>query len=120
MKKGFTLIEMTIVLLIIAALIGGILVGRGMMETARIQNLMKNLQQYEAAATKFKEAYQYYPGDSPDFIPAGNGDNILSWGSAGVGKDCGSSPNELMSNYEYHQFFAHLSQAGMLDKNYIN
>jgi prepilin-type N-terminal cleavage/methylation domain-containing protein len=108
-KDGFTLVELSIVLVIIGLLIGGILVAQSMMTTAKDEMFLKNLQQYEIAADNFKTSYKYYPGDAPNFTPPGNGDGYI-----GSGYNCSYGTYAA----EGYQIFAHLSQAGMLQANY--
>lgn len=64
MKKGFTLVELSIVLVIIGLLIGGILVAQSMIGTAKIQALSRQLGQFDAAVNNFKTKYNQLPGDS--------------------------------------------------------
>ena len=65
MKKGFTLVELSIVLVIIGLLIGGILVGQSLIESAKINKVVKEFQQYEIAVAQFKLKFKYLPGDHP-------------------------------------------------------
>lgn len=117
MKKGFTLIELSIVLVIIGLLIGGILVARSMIDTVRAQKTITNLQQYEIATNNFKMRFKKYPGDSPLFVPPGNGDDTLVWGAAGDSMFCSDVyPN--YSNIERSQVFTHLSQSKMISAEY--
>ena len=113
MRKGFTLVEMSIVLVVIGLLIGGILVGQSLIESAKINRLVSNIGQYEVAVIQFYKKFKKYPGDSPYFIPPGNGNNIIE--SAG---SCAAAPNAAYSNWEQAQIWGHLSQAQMLSKNY--
>ena len=53
MKKGFTLVELSIVLVIIGLLIGGILVAQSMIHTAKIQNTVRLIQQMDTAVSNF-------------------------------------------------------------------
>lgn len=64
MRKGFTLVELSIVLVIIGLLIGGILVAQSMVGTARIQALTRQLGQFDSAVNNFKTRYNQLPGDS--------------------------------------------------------
>ncbi len=109
MKRGFTLVELSIVLVIIGLLIGGILVAQSMIQTVKIQRLTRDLLQYDVAVHNFLLNYKMYPGDSSLFSPPGNNNGIIDGGGGCVG---------TLYNFEGYQAFAHLSQAGMIDKSY--
>lgn len=110
-KTGFTLVELSIVLVIIGLLIGGILVAQSLIDSAKVNRLISDLRQYEVATILFNERYGKYPGDSSYFQPAGNEDNAIS------GNGCDTT-NTTMSGDEAKQFWAHLSQAEMLNQEY--
>ena len=88
MEKGFTLVELSIVLVIIGLLIGGILVGQSLIESAKINRFLSELQQYEIATIQFHRKFKKYPGDSTYFIPPGDGDGRLN----GIAL-CAAAPN---------------------------
>ena len=118
-KKGFTLVELSIVLVVIGLLIGGILIGKNLIESSKLNRFVNDLRQYEIAIIQFHKKFKRYPGDSTYFIPPGNGDNILANGANGV-SSCATAPNASLSNIEQFQFWAHLSQSKMLSKNYVS
>ena len=62
-KTGFTLIEMSIVLVIIGLLTGGILVGKTVLRQARINSIITDSQRYIQAALTFQQKYGALPGD---------------------------------------------------------
>ncbi len=62
-QKGFTLVELAIVLTIIGLLIGGILKGQQLITNARVTAQMAQVQGVEAATTTFNDTYQGLPGD---------------------------------------------------------
>lgn len=66
MKRGFTLVELAVVMIIIGLLIGGLIAGRSMIESSKIQAATADLGKYKEAAQNFKEKYRYFPGDQPD------------------------------------------------------
>lgn len=62
-QKGFTLVELAIVMTIIGLLIGGILKGQELMENARVTATIAQVKSYEAAATTFRDSFSALPGD---------------------------------------------------------
>ena len=79
--KGFTLVELSIVLVIIGLLIGGILVGQSMVSTARVNAQVSQLQQLDAAVMNFRTKYNGLPGDSRSF--GGDGNGVITLGCCG-------------------------------------
>lgn len=65
MKRGFTLIELAIVLVIVGLLTGGILAAQTMIKTARMTRFINDLHHYEIAVKLFNENFKYWPGDYP-------------------------------------------------------
>lgn len=62
-QKGFTLVELAIVMTIIGLLIGGILKGQELMQNARVTATIAQVRAYEAAVTTFRDKYDAIPGD---------------------------------------------------------
>lgn len=65
MSRGFTLVELAIVLTIIGLLIGGILKGQQLIANTRMTTTIAQVQAYRAANTTFRDMYQTLPGDLP-------------------------------------------------------
>ncbi len=65
-QKGFTLVELAIVLVIVGLLIGGILKGQQLMENASITATVSQVKAIEAATTSFRDSYGELPGDLTD------------------------------------------------------
>lgn len=62
-NKAFTLIELSIVLVIIALIMGGVLVGRVMIRQSQVSSVMVDMQKYIAAVQSFQQKYASLPGD---------------------------------------------------------
>lgn len=60
---GFTLIELSIVLVIIGLIIGGVLVGQMMIRNSTIQKTIKQVEQFNTAVNAFRGKYNCLPGD---------------------------------------------------------
>ena len=61
--SAFTLIELSIVLVIIGLLVGGILVGRDMIEAAKARATISQLENFKTAMNTFNLKYDSLPGD---------------------------------------------------------
>ena len=83
-QKGFTLVEIAIVLVIIGLLLGGILKGQEMITQAKIKNAVADFSGISAAYYGYQDRYRAIPGDDPNAgtrwagATAGNGDGVVS------------------------------------------
>ena len=75
-QKGFTLVEIAIVLVIIGLLLGGILKGQEMITQAKIKNVVADFSGVSAAYYGYQDRYRAIPGD--DSNASGR------WASAGI------------------------------------
>jgi prepilin-type N-terminal cleavage/methylation domain-containing protein len=131
-SRGFTLIEMSIVLVIIGLLVGGILMGRDLLRQAEIQPFMTETDKYSRLALVFKEKYQYLPGDMPDAtslwgIQAGaTGNDDICYGSASTTQTtCNGNGDGMITTghtntggHEMGRFWQHLANAGYISGQY--
>lgn len=62
-QHGFTLIEMSIVLVIIGLIIGGIIKGQEVVNSARVKMQVAQIDAVRGAIYTFQDRYNYYPGD---------------------------------------------------------
>jgi prepilin-type N-terminal cleavage/methylation domain-containing protein len=62
-QKGFTLVEIAIVLVIIGLLLGGILKGQEMITQAKIKNVIADMTGVSAAMYGYQDRYRALPGD---------------------------------------------------------
>ncbi len=62
-EDGFTLVELSIVLVIIGLIIGGILAGQDMIRAAEVRATISQVEKYNTAVNTFRDKYRYIPGD---------------------------------------------------------
>lgn len=62
-KTGFTLVELSIVLVIIGLIVGGVLVGRDLINAAKLRAVLIDIEKFNAAANTFRTKYNCLPGD---------------------------------------------------------
>jgi len=65
LQRGFTLVEIAIVLVIIGLLLGGILKGQEMIAQAKIKNVIADFSGVSAAYYGYNDRYRAIPGDDP-------------------------------------------------------
>ncbi|MGB1540395.1 MAG: prepilin-type N-terminal cleavage/methylation domain-containing protein, partial [Rickettsiales bacterium] len=62
-KAGFSLVELSIVLVILGLLTGGILGGQSLIRAAELRSVSKEYEKYQTAINIFKDKYFALPGD---------------------------------------------------------
>jgi prepilin-type N-terminal cleavage/methylation domain-containing protein len=63
LQRGFTLIELSIVLVIIGLIVGGILTGQSLINAAAVRAQVTQIEQFNDAVNTFYGKYGYLPGD---------------------------------------------------------
>jgi prepilin-type N-terminal cleavage/methylation domain-containing protein len=71
--RGFTLIELSIVLVIIGLIVGGVLVGQDLIKAAKIRSQISQIEQYDATTNTFRSKYNGLPGDLRNAANSFNG-----------------------------------------------
>ena len=119
-QRAFTLIELSIVLVIIGLIVGGVLTGRSLIEASYVRAQMSQIEKINTAVNTFYEKYGYLPGDltptaATQFnftVPAsrtgtagrGDGNGVLEGYDFG-----GASSNSLACNGENGWFWEDLT-----------
>lgn len=83
-KSGFTLVELSVVLVIIGLLVGGVLVGRDLIESGKIRAQMTQISDIETQINTFRLKYNCLPGDcanATEFLGASFGANAINNGN---------------------------------------
>jgi prepilin-type N-terminal cleavage/methylation domain-containing protein len=107
-QSGFTLVELSIVLVIIGLIVSSVLVGQTLVRSAELRSTLTQLESFNSAIGTFRGKYNGLPGDvlgAANFGFTGNGDanGVLYAASSATGMS-GTSEN----NY----FWNHLGSSG--------
>ena len=62
-KSSFTLVELSIVLLVLSILVGVLLTGRKIVDRANLQRVIFEIDYYKKALTMYRDTYDVYPGN---------------------------------------------------------
>ena len=114
-QSGFTLVEIAIVLVIIGLLLGGILKGQELINSARVRNMADMNAGIQAAYYGFIDRFRRVPGDwSKEPATAAIGVTI-----DGGGNDNGRIDNEVGTEFtEPNALWEQLSKAGFIQGAY--
>jgi prepilin-type N-terminal cleavage/methylation domain-containing protein len=86
---GFTLIELSIVLVVIGLIVGGVLAGQSLISAAAVRAQITQIERFNSAANTFFGKYGYLPGDIPA-APAAQFGFVARGTSPGQGDGNGS------------------------------
>ena len=111
--QAFSLVELAIALVIIGLLIGGVLKGQELLESARLKTIITQLNQHRLATNTFVDRYGSLPGDydkASSYLKTGlkNGDNNGIIEGFGLSSTGGAAAHEALS------FWEHLAAAELL------
>ena len=122
-RTGFTLIELSVVLVIIGLIVGGVMVGQNMIESAKLRAAVSQIEQYSTAVNTFRLKYNSVPGD----MSASNASSVgfaTRVGTAGRGDGNGKVEGGGIGIVGYPNagemslFWNDLSAAGLIEGSY--
>jgi prepilin-type N-terminal cleavage/methylation domain-containing protein len=117
-QSGFTLVEIAIVLVIIGLLLGGVLKGQELINSAKAKSYAQDFRTIQSALYGFQDRYKGIPGDLAGANTKING-ATLATGTLGDGKIDGVWDTVTLTN-ESCLAWQHLRLAGFLAGNTIN
>ncbi len=127
---GFSLVELSIVLVILGLLTGGILTGQNLIRNAELRSVVTEFQAYQTAVMTFRDKYFALPGDMPnatDFWGEAHATPATCYATQGTGtQTCNGNGDGKISDHagptgndhEIHRFWQHLANAGLLEGSY--
>lgn len=126
--SGFSLIELSIVLVILGLLTGGILGGQSLIRAAELRAVTTEYSRYYAATHAFKDKYFQLPGDMNNAtsvwgVAGGTGNDTTCRDTASTdAKTCNGNGDNMINAWtgarEMFRFWQHLANAGMIEGSY--
>ena len=120
--RGFSLVELSIVLVILGLLTGGILAGQSLIRASELRSTAVDMQKYQAAIYTFRDKYFSVPGDitnatsfwgtDPDGCPIHTNWNVKKSAT------CNGDGNGMTSNTEMFRAWQQLANAGLIEGSY--
>ncbi|CAG4884232.1 Prepilin-type cleavage/methylation domain-containing protein [Georgfuchsia toluolica] len=127
-QAGFTLVEIAIVLVIIGLLLGGVLKGQELINSAKIKNVINDFTSTTTAIYGYQDRYKRLPGDDEGTTRwttsnaafgtgkiIGDHDGVINT----AGADCVFTSNSGDTN-ECYTFWVDLRQAGFITGNLLD
>jgi len=122
-QQGFSLLELSIVLVIIGLIAGGIVAGSSMIRAAELRGVITSQEGYKTALHLFKDKYFVLPGDMKNAYDFWNTQANCSADQVVTATDdtgCNGDGNSqiIYSNGEHFKAWAHLGFAGLVKGSY--
>ena len=110
-QKGFTLVELAIVLVIIGIILGAVLKGQELVFNAKVKRVISQVKELTAAAYTYMDKYGSLPGDDPTASSR--------WSAATDGDGDGTIDGGLCNTLteESCQVYVHLRYANIISGN---
>lgn len=113
-NKAFTLIELSIVLVIVALLIAAVIAGKSLVKASQIRSIISQINEVDTATAAFIDRYNAVPGDMA------NASTIFGSSSLCNTSACNGNGNNQVETEtdEPLLYFLHLRLSGLIDGNY--
>lgn len=113
-QSGFTLIEIAIVLVIIGLLLGGVLKGQELINSAKVKNMIGDFRTTSTFIYAYQDKFRALPGDDASAVThvAGTAATTFGTGALGDGR-IGGLWNSVTKTDESYLFWEHVRKAGL-------
>ncbi|MFN7094242.1 MAG: prepilin-type N-terminal cleavage/methylation domain-containing protein [Burkholderiales bacterium] len=117
--QGFTLVELSIVLVIIGLIIGGVLTGQDLIKAAEVRATIGQYEKYNTALNTFRAKFNGHPGDLPNAVgfDFATKKKILGHGDGNFLIEGGAADSTLAVG-ETVLFWSDLSTANLVDSSF--
>lgn len=130
MKKAFSLVELSIVLVILGLLVGGVLSGQSLIRASEVRTVTVDAQRFMAATHTFRDKYLALPGDMANAtafwgVAAGTGTDVAcrNFKSTTTATCNGNGDGKILTVgggiYEDVRYWQQLSNAGLIEGRYV-
>lgn len=128
-QLGFSLVELSIVLVILGLLVGGVLTGQSLIRAAELRSVSTEYSRYVAAMRTFQDKYFALPGDMTNatafWVSAGGNGSINDAAcraviqTAGHAGTCnGDGDGLLHTQFDGRTFWEHMRLAGLVEGSF--
>lgn len=136
-ETGFSLVELSIVLVILGLLTGGILSGQSLIRASEIRSLSSDISRYQTATYTFRDKYFALPGDMRNAVKfwtaqiGSSADGVdatcAALTTAATGRETCNGNGDgsinghntvVASGYEIFRAWQHLANAGFIEGSY--
>lgn len=123
-QGGFSLVELSIVLVILGLLVGGILAGQSLIRASELRSVSTEYQRYVSAIAAFRDKYFMLPGDitnATSFWTAGTCPGTSASPATGPATCNGDGNGQIQrtptggASNEVYRFWQHLANAGLVE-----
>lgn len=120
-NQGVTLIELSVVLVIIALLVGGVMAGQSLIENSKLQAIATERARYVSATKQFQDQYYSLPGDFKQAEALwGTASGGCTNGARSGSQTCnGNGSGFIEANAEMFHVWEHLGNAQLIDEKYV-
>ncbi len=105
-QTGFTLIELAIVLVIIGLLLGGVLRGQELINSARVKNMARDFQNIQVYIYGYQDRFRALPGDDHNAVAHVGGTNPANGTQNGVIQGIWDTALMVMKPVQFGSMFA--------------
>lgn len=112
-QSGFTLIEIAIVLVIIGLLLGGILKGQELINSARVKNLAADFRNIPVFIYGYQDRFRALPGDDAAANTHVTGGTVATTGATPGNGVINGLWNSTTETHETYLFWQHVRLAGL-------
>lgn len=117
-RAGFTLVEMSIVLVLLGLLVGGVLAGQTLLKSYRLKGVLEEKEQYTAAVNLFSQKYNAFPGDFSEAAQLWGQNSGCGGAATSETASCDGDNNGYIDGIEFSYVWNQLGRAGLADQDY--